>query len=203
MLQENNVTEESKYWYLTELAAECSSKRLVPDYISEKMMLELKGDVYTCMGCRSFLTPDRFTENGVGNIANAKNYDSSKHKYYGRFNQGVVTISLPDIALSSEGDFEKFWQLFEERTELCHKALRARHERLKGTSSDVAPILWQYGALARLDKHEKIDKLLYDGYSTISLGYAGLYECVKYMTGFSFRRRSWGKVWTRSNASIK
>ena len=112
-------------------------------------MLELKGDVYTCMGCRSFLTPDRFTENGVGNIANAKNYDSSKHKYYGRFNQGVVTISLPDIALSSEGDFEKFWQLFEERTELCHKALRARHERLKGTSSDVAPILWQHGALAR------------------------------------------------------
>ena len=185
VLQENNVTEESKYWYLTELAAECSSKRLVPDYISEKMMLELKGDVYTCMGCRSFLTPDRFTENGVGNIANAKNYDSSKHKYYGRFNQGVVTISLPDIALSSEGDFEKFWQLFEERTELCHKALRARHERLKGTSSDVAPILWQYGALARLDKHEKIDKLLYDGYSTISLGYAGLYECVKYMTGHS------------------
>lgn len=185
VLQENNITEKSKYWYLTKLAAECSAKRLVPDYISEKIMLELKGDVYTCMGCRSFLTPDRFTENGIGNISNAKNYDSDKHKYYGRFNQGVVTISLPDIAFSSKGDFDKFWELFEERTELCHKALRARHDRLLGTSSDVAPILWQYGALARLKKHEKIDKLLYDGYSTISLGYAGLYECVKYMTGHS------------------
>ena len=185
VLQENNITEDSKYWYLTELAAECSAKRLVPDYISEKVMLELKGDVYTCMGCRSFLTPDRFTENGIGNIANAKNYEPNKHKYYGRFNQGVVTISLPDIALSSEGDFDKFWELFEERTELCHKALRARHDRLLGTSSDVAPILWQHGALSRLKKHEKIDRLLYDGYSTISLGYAGLYECVKYMTGHS------------------
>lgn len=185
VLQENNITEDSKYWYLTKLAAECTSKRLVPDYISEKVMLELKGDVYTCMGCRSFLTPDRFTENGVGNIANAKNYNPNEHKYYGRFNQGVVTISLPDIALSSEGDFDKFWELFEERTELCHKALRARHDRLCGTSSDVAPLLWQHGALARLNKHEKIDKLLYDGYSTISLGYAGLYECVKYMTGHS------------------
>ena len=148
-------------------------------------MLELKEDVYTCMGCRSFLTPDRFTDSGIGNIANAKNYEPGKHKYYGRFNQGVVTISLPDIAFSSEGDFDKFWELFEERTELCHKALRARHDRLCGTLSDVAPILWQYGALARLGKHEKIDKLLYDGYSTISLGYAGLYECVKYMTGKS------------------
>lgn len=185
VLQENNITEDSKYWYLTKLAAECTSKRLVPDYISEKVMLELKGDVYTCMGCRSFLTPDRFTENGVSNIANAKNYNPNEHKYYGRFNQGVVTISLPDIALSSEGDFDKFWELFEERTELCHKALRARHDRLCGTSSDVAPLLWQHGALARLDKHEKIDRLLYDGYSTISLGYAGLYECVKYMTGHS------------------
>lgn len=185
VLQENNITEDSKYWYLTKLAAECTSKRLVPDYISEKVMLELKGDVYTCMGCRSFLTPDRFTEKGVGNIANAKNYNPNEHKYYGRFNQGVVTISLPDIALSSEGDFDKFWELFEERTELCHKALRARHDRLCGTSSDVAPLLWQHGALARLDKHEKIDRLLYDGYSTISLGYAGLYECVKYMTGHS------------------
>ena len=185
VLQENNITEDSKYWYLTKLAAECTSKRLVPDYISEKVMLELKGDVYTCMGCRSFLTPDRFTENGVGNIANVKNYNPNEHKYYGRFNQGVVTISLPDIALSSEGDFDKFWELFEERTELCHKALRARHDRLCGTSSDVAPLLWQHGALARLDKHEKIDRLLYDGYSTISLGYAGLYECVKYMTGHS------------------
>lgn len=183
--EKDNITENSPYWYLTKLAAECSAKRLVPDYISEKMMLELKHDVYTCMGCRSFLTPDRFTDKGVGNIADAKNYEPKKHKYYGRFNQGVVTISLPDIAFSSEGDMDKFWELFEERTELCHKALRARHERLKGTSSDVAPILWQYGALARLKKHEKIDRLLYDGYSTISLGYAGLYECVKYMTGHS------------------
>lgn len=183
--EKDNITENSPYWYLTKLAAECSAKRLVPDYISEKMMLELKHDVYTCMGCRSFLTPDRFTDKGVENIADAKNYEPNKHKYYGRFNQGVVTISLPDIAFSSEGDMDKFWELFEERTELCHKALRARHERLKGTSSDVAPILWQYGALARLKKHEKIDRLLYDGYSTISLGYAGLYECVKYMTGHS------------------
>ena len=184
VLEADNITEDSKYWYLTELAAECTSKRLVPDYISEKMMLELKGDVYTCMGCRSFLTVDRFTDK-VGNIANAKNFDPNKHKYYGRFNQGVVTISLPDIAFSSDGDFDKFWEIFEERTELCHKALRARHERLLGTSSDVAPILWQHGAYARLKKHEKIDRLLYDGYSTISLGYAGLYECVKFMTGHS------------------
>ena len=184
VLENDNIHEGDKYWYLTELAAECSSKRLVPDYISEKMMLELKGDVYTCMGCRSFLTVDRFSDK-VGNISNAQNYDPNKHKYYGRFNQGVVTISLPDIALSSDGDFDKFWEIFEERTELCHKALKARHNRLLGTSSDVAPILWQYGALARLNKHEKIDKLLYDGYSTISLGYAGLYECVKFMTGCS------------------
>ena len=184
VLEEDNITEDSKYWYLTELAAKCTSKRLVPDYISEKMMLELKGDVYTCMGCRSFLTVDRFSDK-VGNIANAKNFDPNKHKYYGRFNQGVVTISLPDIAFSSDGDFDKFWEIFEERTELCHKALRARHERLLGTSSDVAPILWQHGAYARLKKHEKIDRLLYDGYSTISLGYAGLYECVKFMTGHS------------------
>lgn len=184
VLEEDNITEDSKYWYLTELAAKCTSKRLVPDYISEKMMLELKGDVYTCMGCRSFLTVDRFTDK-VGNIANAKNFDPNKHKYYGRFNQGVVTISLPDIAFSSDGDFDKFWKIFEERTELCHKALRARHERLLGTSSDVAPILWQHGAYARLKKHEKIDRLLYNGYSTISLGYAGLYECVKFMTGHS------------------
>lgn len=184
VLEKDNITEDSKYWYLTKLAAECSSKRLVPDYISEKMMLELKGDVYTCMGCRSFLTVDRFTDK-VGNIANAKNFNPNKHKYYGRFNQGVVTISLPDIAFSSDGDFDKFWEIFEERTELCHKALRARHKRLLGTSSDVAPILWQHGAYARLKKHEKIDRLLYDGYSTISLGYAGLYECVKFMTGHS------------------
>ena len=184
VLEPDNIVENSKYWYLTKLAAECTSKRLVPDYISEKVMMELKGDVYTCMGCRSFLTVDRFSDK-VGNISNAKNFDDSKHKYYGRFNQGVVTISLPDIALSSEGNMDKFWKIFDERTELCHKALRARHDRLLGTSSDVAPILWQYGALARLNKHEKIDRLLYDGYSTISLGYAGLYECVKFMTGHS------------------
>lgn len=184
VLEEDNIKENSTYWHLTKMAAECSSKRLVPDYISEKMMLGLKGDVYTCMGCRSFLTVDRFSDK-VGNISNAKNFYPRKHKYYGRFNQGVVTISLPDIALSSGGDFDKFWDIFEERTELCHKALRARHDRLLGTSSDVAPILWQHGALARLKKHEKIDRLLYDGYSTISLGYAGLYECVKFMTGCS------------------
>ena len=184
VLENDNIQEDSPYWSLTQLAAECSSKRLVPDYISEKMMLELKGDVYTCMGCRSFLTVDRFSKT-CGNISNSKNFDPTKHKYYGRFNQGVVTISLPDIALSSEGDFDRFWEIFEERTELCHKALRARHDRLLGTLSDVAPILWQHGAYARLKKHEKIDRLLYDGYSTISLGYAGLYECVKYMTGHS------------------
>lgn len=185
VLEKDNITEDGKYWYLTVLAAKCSAKRLVPDYISEKKMLEYKGDVYTCMGCRSFLTPDRFTDAGVGNIANAKNYVPGQHKYYGRFNQGVVTINLVDIALSSGGDMKKFWELFDERTELCHRALRLRHERLKGTPSDVAPILWQYGALARLNKGETIDRLLYGGYSTISLGYAGLYECVKYMTGHS------------------
>lgn len=185
VLEEDNISEDAPYWYLTELAAKCSAKRLVPDYISEKVMLELKGDVYTCMGCRSFLTPDRFTEVGIRNIARAKNYNPDKKKYYGRFNQGVVTISLPDIAFSSDGDMDKFWELFEERTELCHKALRARHDRLRETLSDVAPILWQNGALARLNKHEPITELLYHGYSTISLGYAGLYECVKYMTGHS------------------
>ena len=184
-LEEDNITEGSKYWYLTQLAAKCTAKRMVPDYISEKKMLELKGDVYTCMGCRSFLTPDRFTDTGIGNIANAGNYEPGKHKYYGRFNQGVVTINLPDVALSSGGNTEKFWSIFEERLELCHRALRCRHERLLGTPSDVAPILWQYGALARLKKGETIDKLLFNGYSTISLGYAGLYECVKYMTGKS------------------
>ena len=185
VLEEDNIHEDAPYWYLTELAAKCTARRMVPDYISEKKMLELKGDVYTCMGCRSFLTPDRFTEAGIGNIANAGNYEPGKHKYYGRFNQGVVTINLPDVALSSGGNLDKFWQVFDERLELCHRALRCRHERLKGTLSDVAPILWQYGALARLDKGEPIDKLLYNGYSTISLGYAGLYECVKYMTGKS------------------
>ena len=184
-LEEDNIHEDAPYWYLTELAAKCTARRMVPDYISEKKMKELKGDVYTCMGCRSFLTPDRFTDAGIGNVANAGNYQPGKHKYYGRFNQGVVTINLPDVALSSGGNTEKFWQIFEERLELCHRALRCRHERLLGTTSDAAPILWQYGALARLKKGETIDKLLYNGYSTISLGYAGLYECVKYMTGKS------------------
>ena len=177
VLEEDNIHEDSPYWYLTELAARCTAKRMVPDYISEKKMLELKvdkngeGHCYTCMGCRSFLTP-YVDENG-------------KPKYYGRFNQGVVTINLPDVALSSGGNMEKFWKIFDERLELCHRALMCRHERLKGTLSDAAPILWQYGALARLKKGEKIDKLLFGGYSTISLGYAGLYECVKYMTGKS------------------
>ncbi len=210
VLEEDNINEDSPYFYLTELAAKCTAKRMVPDYISEKIMLELKGDVYTCMGCRSFLTPDRFTDDGVGNIANAQNYEEGKHKYYGRFNQGVVTINLPDIALSAQKkrtqtityvndeQYEKclydiFWRIFDERLELCHKALRCRHERLRGTVSDVAPILWQYGAIARLEKGETIDKLLYNGYSTISLGYAGLYECVKCMTGKSHTDETGGK----------
>ena len=183
VLEEDNVHEDSKYWYLTELAAKCTAKRMVPDYISEKVMLELKGDVYTCMGCRSFLTPDRFTDAGVGNIAHALNYVPGKHKYYGRFNQGVVTVNLVDIGLSANRDMTKFWQIFDERMELCHRALQARHERLKGTLSDAAPILWQYGALARLKKGETIDPLLYGGYSTISLGYAGLWECVYSLIG--------------------
>ncbi len=177
VLEEDNIREDSKYWYLTKLAAKCTAKRMVPDYISEKKMLELKidkngnGNCYPCMGCRSFLTP-YVDENG-------------QPKYYGRFNQGVVTVNLPDIALSSGGNIEKFWRIFDERMELCHRALLCRHQRLKGTLSDAAPILWQYGACARLKKGEPIDKLLYGGYSTISLGYAGLYECVKYMTGKS------------------
>ena len=183
VLEKDNITEDSKYWYLTELAAKCTAKRMVPDYISEKVMLELKGDVYTCMGCRSFLTPDRFTDAGIGNIANAKNYVEGKHKYYGRFNQGVVTVNLVDIGLSANRDMNKFWRIFDERMELCHRALRCRHERLKGTLSDAAPILWQYGALSRLKKGETIDRLLYDGYSTISLGYAGLWECVYSLNG--------------------
>mgnify|MGYP000717165643 FL=1 len=178
VLEEDNIHEDSPYWYLTKLAAKCTARRMVPDYISEKKMLELKvdkngeGHCYTCMGCRSFLTPYVDPE-------------TNQPKYYGRFNQGVVTINLPDVALSSGGSKEKFWQIFDERLELCHRALMCRHERLKGTLSDVAPILWQYGACARLKKGETIDKLLYGGYSTISLGYAGLYECVKYMTGKS------------------
>ena len=193
VLEDDNVHEDSPYFYLTQLAAKCTAKRMVPDYISEKKMRELKlskgetagnGDCYTCMGCRSFLTPDR-SGNGFNNVANALNYDPNKPKYYGRFNQGVVTINLPDVALSSHQDMDKFWKIFDERLELCHRALLCRHERLRGTLSDAAPILWQYGALARLKKGETIDKLLVGGYSTISLGYAGLYECVKYMTGHS------------------
>ena len=193
VLEDDNVQEDSPYFYLTQLAAKCTAKRMVPDYISEKKMRELKlskgetagnGDCYTCMGCRSFLTPDR-SGNGFNNVANALNYDPNKPKYYGRFNQGVVTINLPDVALSSHQDMDKFWKIFDERLELCHRALLCRHERLMGTLSDAAPILWQYGALARLKKGETIDKLLVGGYSTISLGYAGLYECVKYMTGHS------------------
>ncbi len=193
VLEEDNIHEGTKYWELTKLAARCTAKRMVPDYISEKKMRELKlskgetpghGDVYTCMGCRSFLTPDR-SGNGWDNIANAGNYEPGKPKYYGRFNQGVVTINLVDVALSSGGAVDKFWRIFDERLELCYEALMCRHNRLKGTLSDAAPILWQYGALARLGKGEPIDKLLYGGYSTISLGYAGLYECVKYMTGKS------------------
>ena len=178
VLEEDNIRPGTPYYYLTELAAKCTAKRMVPDYISEKKMLELKvdkngeGHCYTCMGCRSFLTPYVDPETG-------------KPKYYGRFNQGVVTINLVDVALSSGGNFDKFWKIFDERLDLCHRALQARHKRLLGTPSDAAPILWQYGALARLKKGEKIDKLLFGGYSTISLGYAGLYECVKYMTGRS------------------
>ena len=193
VLEDDNIEPDSPYYYLTKLAAKCTAKRMVPDYISEKKMRELKlskgetagnGDCYTCMGCRSFLTPDR-SGNGFNNVANALNYDPTKPKYYGRFNQGVVTINLPDVALSSHQDMDKFWKIFDERLELCHRALLCRHERLMGTLSDAAPILWQYGALARLKKGETIDKLLVGGYSTISLGYAGLYECVKYMTGHS------------------
>lgn len=203
VLDEDNIHPDSKYYYLTELCAMCSAKRLVPDYISAKIMRELKGDIYTCMGCRSFLTPDRFTEKNIGNISKARNYNPNTHKYYGRFNQGVVTINLPDVALSAKKKLvaeglefqteelwqrkliEYFWMIFEERLELCHRALQIRHERLKGTVSDSSPIHWQYGALARLKKGETIDKLLYDGYSTISLGYAGLYECVRALTGKS------------------
>ena len=187
VLEEDNIDKKSKYWYLTELAAKCTAKRMVPDYISEKMMNQLNinqygvGYCYPCMGCRSFLTPDRTK----GNIAKAKNYVEGKGKYYGRFNQGVVTINLPDVALSSGKDMKKFWKIMDERLDICHKALQLRHERLAKATSDVAPILWQNGALARLEPGESIDPLLHDGYSTISLGYAGLYECVKYMTGNS------------------
>ena len=180
VLEEDNIHEGDKYYYLTELAAKCTAKRMVPDYISEKKMLEYKGDCFPCMGCRSFLTPDRTTEN----LANANNWIKGK-KYYGRFNQGVVTINLADVGLSANKDFDKFWKIFDERLELCHRALQIRHNRLLGTLSDVSPIHWQHGGLARLKKGEKIDKLLYDGYSTISLGYAGLYECFLAITGKS------------------
>ena len=197
VLEEDNIHEDSKYWYLTELAAKCTAKRMVPDYISEKVMKELKkneygdGECYPCMGCRSFLTPDRTMS--LGNIAKAKNYVPGKGKYYGRFNQGVVTINLPDVALSSKKDMDRFWEIFDERLELCHKALQLRHNRLSNVTSDVAPILWQHGALARLEKGESIHELLRHGYSTISLGYAGLYECVKYMTGHSHTDNGEGK----------
>ena len=197
ILEEDNIHEKSKYWYLTKLAAECTAKRMVPDYISEKVMKELKknelgdGECYPCMGCRSFLTPDRTMS--IGNIAKAKNYVKGKGKYYGRFNQGVVTINLPDVALSARGDMDKFWEIFDERLELCHKALQIRHKRLSNATSDVAPILWQHGALARLEKGESIHELLHHGYSTISLGYAGLYECVKVMTGHSHTDNGVGK----------
>ncbi len=197
VLEEDTVNEDGEYYYLTKLAAECTAKRLVPDYISEKVMLELKknekgeGECYPCMGCRSFLTPDRTMS--IGNIANAKNYEEGKGKYYGRFNQGVVTINLPDVALSSEKDMDKFWKILDERLELCHKALQIRHKRLSTATSDVAPILWQDGALARLKPGESIHELLHHGYSTISLGYAGLYECVKYMTGHSHTDNGEGK----------
>ena len=189
VLEEDNIHPNSKYYYLTKLAAKCTAKRMVPDYISEKVMLELKknengeGDCYPCMGCRSFLTPDRSIS--LGNIAKAKNYVPGKGKYYGRFNQGVVTINLVDVALSSDKDMDDFWKIMDERLELCHRALQIRHKRLSKVTSDVAPILWQHGALARLEKGESIHELLHHGYSTISLGYAGLYECVKYMTGKS------------------
>ena len=186
VLDEDNIHEDAPYFYLTELAAKCTAKRMVPDYISAKVMKELKGgDLYTCMGCRSFLTPDRFTAAGIGNIEKRKNYKEGERRYYGRFNQGVVTINLVDVACSSYGDMDKFWDILEERLELCHRALRCRHERLLGTVSDVAPILWQHGALARLEKGETIDRLLYNGYSTISLGYAGLSEMCYRMLGVS------------------
>lgn len=180
VLEEDNIVPGSKYYYLTEMAAKCTAKRMVPDYISEKKMLEYKGDCFPCMGCRSFLTPDRTTEN----LANVENWVKGK-KYYGRFNQGVVTINLVDVGLSAHKDFDEFWRIFDERLELCHRALRIRHERLLGTLSDSSPMHWQFGGLARLKKGETIDRLLYDGYSTISLGYAGLYECVLAMTGKS------------------
>ncbi len=197
VLEEDNIRPKSKYYYLTKLAAKCTAKRMVPDYISEKVMRELKknelgeGDCYPCMGCRSFLTPDRTIS--LGNMAKAKNYVPGKGKYYGRFNQGVVTLNLVDVALSSHKDMDEFWKIMDDRLEICHRALQCRHKRLSRVTSDVAPILWQHGALARLDKGESIHELLHHGYSTISLGYAGLYECVKYMTGHSHTDNGEGK----------
>ena len=197
VLEEDNIRPKSKYYYLTKLAAKCTAKRMVPDYISEKVMLELKkneygeGECYPCMGCRSFLTPDRSIS--LGNIAKAKNYVEGKGKYYGRFNQGVVTLNLVDVALSSDKDMDLFWKIMDDRLELCHRALKIRHKRLSKVTSDVAPILWQHGALARLEKGESINELLHHGYSTISLGYAGLYECVKFMTGHSHTDNGKGK----------
>ena len=197
VLEEDNIRPKSKYYYLTKLAAKCTAKRMVPDYISEKVMKELKknelgeGDCYPCMGCRSFLTPDRTIS--LGNIAKAKNYVPNKGKYYGRFNQGVVTLNLVDVALSSDKDMDSFWKIMDDRLEVCHRALQCRHKRLSRVTSDVAPILWQHGALARLEKGESIHELLHHGYSTISLGYAGLYECVKYMTGHSHTDNGEGK----------
>ena len=197
VLEEDNIRPKSKYYYLTKLAAKCTAKRMVPDYISEKVMKELKknelgeGDCYPCMGCRSFLTPDRTIS--LGNIAKAKNYVPNKGKYYGRFNQGVVTLNLVDVALSSDKDMDTFWKIMDDRLEVCHRALQCRHKRLSRVTSDVAPILWQHGALARLEKGESIHELLHHGYSTISLGYAGLYECVKYMTGHSHTDNGEGK----------
>ena len=197
VLEEDNIHPKSKYYYLTKLAAKCTAKRMVPDYISEKIMKELKknelgeGDCYPCMGCRSFLTPDRTIS--LGNIAKAKNYVPGKGKYYGRFNQGVVTLNLVDVALSSDKDMDLFWKILDERLEVCHRALQCRHKRLSRVTSDVAPILWQHGALARLEKGESIHELLHHGYSTISLGYAGLYECVKFMTGHSHTDNGEGK----------
>lgn len=183
-LDEDNIHEDSKYWYLTKLAAKCTAKRMVPDYISAKVMRELKGDVYPCMGCRSFLTPDRFTDAGVINPSNAGNWTGG-HKYYGRFNQGVVTLNLVDIACSSGKDMDKFWKIFDERLDLCYRALMIRHKHLRGTKTSVAPILWEHGAIARLEKGSVIDPLLFNGYSTISLGFGGLAECVRYMLGVS------------------
>lgn len=193
VLDDNNVYEDSEYFWITKLAAKCTAKRMVPDYISAKIMRQYKGgDVYPCMGCRSFLTPDRFSEI-FGNISKAGNFKEGKHKYYGRFNQGVCTINLVDVACSSGKDMDKFWEILDERLELCHRALRCRHERLLGTPADIAPILFRYGAIARLGKGEKIDKLLYNGYSTISLGYAGVSEMCKYMTGTSHTDPKCGK----------